>query len=80
MVLIQCLIVGSTTTAYSITQWYTTLTSNQVKNSLQLTIENLFTNLVGIISATAVAATFFIFTLASRMFRQQLLCQRRQRI
>jgi hypothetical protein len=80
MVLVQCLIVGSTTTAYAAGQWYSTLTSNQVKDSLQLAKDNLLSNLVGAISTMGHSTTFFVFTLTSQMFRQQLTCQRGQRV
>ncbi|CAF0839170.1 unnamed protein product [Adineta steineri] len=80
MALFQCLIVGLTTTAYAAFQWYSTLTSNQVKSNLQLTKDNLAANIVGSISAAGHSTTFFIFTLTSRMFRKQLLCHHRQEI
>ncbi|UJR11481.1 hypothetical protein I4U23_015660 [Adineta vaga] len=79
MVFIQCLVVGSTTTAYAIMQLYTTLTVNQSKTSLQLARDGLFGALVGVISATGHNATFFVFTLTSKMFREQLFSQCRRR-
>jgi hypothetical protein len=80
MLFAQCLFISSTTMAYAIGQLYTSLTSSQSEDSLRLAINNLIIVLVGNISATGHSTTFFVFTLASKMFRQQLLCQRRQRV
>jgi len=80
MVLFQCLVVGLTTSSYAGLQWYTSLTSNQVKNSLQVAKDNLSANLVGSISAAGHSATFFVYTLASKMFRQQLFCRHQERL
>ena len=80
MVFVQCAFVGLGTTAYAIGQWYTTLTSNQVRDNLQIAKDNLFFHLVGSISAAGHSTTFFLFTLVSPMFRQQLICRRRRRV
>jgi hypothetical protein len=72
MVLVQCLVVGFTTTIYAVVQWYITLTANQVKSNLQLARENLVTHLVGSNSAIGHSTTFLVFTLTSKLFRQQL--------
>ena len=76
MALAQCLIVGLTTTAYAADQLYTTLTANQVKSSLQLAKDNLLANLVGSISGLGNSTTFLVFTITSKLFRQQLFRRR----
>ena len=75
MISFQCLLVGLTTTAYAVGQWYTTVTSNQARNNLQLAKDNLFFHLVGSISAAGHNATFFIFTLTSQTYRRQFIRQ-----
>lgn len=75
MALFQCLLVGSTTILYAILQFYITFTTNDVKVPLRTAIENVITNFIGAISAAGHSVTFFIFTLASQMFRQHLKCR-----
>jgi hypothetical protein len=73
--LVQCLFVGLMTSAYSSYQLYTSSTEHQVKDRLQLTKDAFFTLIFGTISAIGHTATFFVFTITSRMFRQQVSCQ-----
>ncbi|UJR16773.1 hypothetical protein I4U23_003673 [Adineta vaga] len=75
MTFVQCLVVGSTITVYAISQWYISLTSHQTKTNLQIARENLFFVLSGIIAGVGHNITFFIFTLTSRLFREQLFCR-----
>jgi hypothetical protein len=80
MVFVQCLVVGLTTSSYAMSQWYMTLTAYEVKTNLQLARDNLLANLVGSISTAGHSTTFFVFTLTSKMFREQLRgCFRRRR-
>jgi len=80
MVFLQSIFVGFITTLYAATQLYTQATSNNVKDNLQIAKENLITGIFGSLSVTSLSATFFVFTLASKMFRQELLCRRQERI
>jgi hypothetical protein len=80
MVFVQSIFVGFITTLYAATQLYTQATSNSVKDNLQLAKENLVTAFFGTFSVIGHSATFFVFTLASKMFRQELLCRRQERM
>ena len=42
MALAQCVFIAIATTIYAAGQWYTTLTAEQSKSSLQVAIDNLF--------------------------------------
>ncbi|CAF0815611.1 unnamed protein product [Adineta ricciae] len=79
MALAQCGFIAIATTIYAVGQWYTTLTAEQSKSSLQVAIDNLFYFWTGTISGFGHATTFFIFTLSSKFFREQLFCRRRGR-
>lgn len=76
MVLVQCLVIGFTTSVYAAGQWYTTLTASQVKSNVQLARDNLLSNFVGSLSLFGHSTTFFVFTLTSQLFRRQLICRR----
>ncbi|CAF1031686.1 unnamed protein product [Adineta ricciae] len=61
MALFQCLLVGSTTIAYAICQFYIIFTTDNVKSSLRVAIENVFINVIGAVSAAghSVSEQFF---------------------
>lgn len=79
MALVQCLSIGLTTSLFSITQLYISLTTNQVKDNFQLAKENLILVLGRLISTIGHTATFYLYTITSKMFRQHLFCRRHVR-
>ncbi|UJR34487.1 hypothetical protein I4U23_021895 [Adineta vaga] len=74
MALVQCLFVGLTTLIYAGFQLYSSLSINQRKDRLQMKKDSLFTLIFGTTSAIGHTATFFVFTLTSKMFRKQISC------
>ncbi len=76
MALVQCLCIGLTTSLFSFTQLYISLTTNQVTDSLQVAKNNLIGVLGGVISTGGHSATFYLYTITSKMFRQHLICRR----
>jgi hypothetical protein len=79
MALVQCLSIGLTTSSFSISQLYVSLTANQVTDNFQIAKENLILVLGGLISTFGHSATFYLYTITSKMFRQHLFCRRHVR-
>ncbi|CAF4064601.1 unnamed protein product, partial [Adineta steineri] len=80
MALVQCLCIGLTTTLFSISQLYVSITTVYAKTNLQLAKENLFLVLGGLISTGGHGTTFYLYTATSRMFRQHLFHGRHARL
>ncbi|CAF3714352.1 unnamed protein product [Adineta steineri] len=80
MALVQCLCIGLTTTLFSISQLYVSITTVYAKSNLQLAKENLFLVLGGLISTGGHGSTFYLYTATSRMFRQHLFHGRHARL
>jgi hypothetical protein len=76
MALVQCLCIGLTTSLFSFSQLYVSLKTDRVKDNLELAKENLIMVLGGLISTGGHSATFYLFTVTSKMFRQHLICRR----
>jgi len=72
MALVQRLCIGLTTSLFSVSQLYVSLTTNQINDSLQSAKENLFLVLGGLISTCGHSAAFYLYTITSKMFRQHL--------
>jgi magnesium-transporting ATPase (P-type) len=81
MLLIQCFVFGSTTTAFSIGTLYISITNNlMMKTDLQKAKDNYLTNILNSISNIGPCMSFYLFTLSSQLFRRQLMnlfCWRR---
>jgi hypothetical protein len=80
MALVQCLCIGLTTSFFSVSQLYISITTGQVKDNLRLAKDNLFVILGGLISTGGHSSTFYLYTATSKMFRQHLFCQRHARV
>lgn len=74
MAFIQCLVVGFTTSIYSGFQLYSSSTINERKEHFELNNDSFFTLIFGTVSAIGHTATFFVFTVTSKLFRQQIYC------
>lgn len=73
MMICQSVYFSILATPVSIHYIYTRIRASMNLEPLQRTIDEIFGNLAGILSFTAACTTFYVFTLASPLFRQELL-------
>jgi hypothetical protein len=72
MMFIQCAVFSLTATPIAINYLYTSLRPNVATNALQTAKDNLFYDVVGLISYTGPCTSFYLFTLSSQLFRGEL--------
>ncbi|CAF0723232.1 unnamed protein product [Adineta steineri] len=73
MMVAQSVYFAVLTTPNSVGYIYFSLTTNTLFNDVQLAQVNLFVNIAGLLSTTGACTTFYLFTLSSKLFRQELM-------
>lgn len=73
MLLIQCFVLSTTTMSQTIGNLYISITSMlRVKNDLDKAMDNLLYNNVGCVALSGPCLSFYVFTLSSQLFRNEL--------
>jgi len=82
MVVVQCIYFSLLSTPISINWIYVSVRPNSIPNALQTARDNLVTSIVGTLSFTGACTSFYMFTLSSQLFRNELmhLCDGRFRL
>ncbi|CAF4127082.1 unnamed protein product [Adineta steineri] len=73
MMIVQCAYLSITSSLTSINTLYMSLRPPMVLNALQVAKDDLFVQTVGTISLTGACTSFYLFTLSSQLFRDELM-------
>jgi hypothetical protein len=73
MMLAQSFTLGLTTTSYSVVNLYVALVPNPGSDPLTTAINNLLSNVFAYIALTGPCVSFYLFTLSSKLFRNELM-------
>ncbi|CAF1227563.1 unnamed protein product [Adineta steineri] len=73
MMIVQCVYLSITSSLTSINTLYMSLRPPMVSNALQVAKDDLFVQTVGTISLTGACTSFYLFTLSSQLFRDELM-------
>ncbi|CAF2969921.1 unnamed protein product [Rotaria sp. Silwood2] len=73
MMLVQCIVFIFTASLPAVYFFYTSFRSNVTVDTLQLAKDNLLYNITGFLSLTVPCMSFYLFTLSSKLFRNELI-------